>query len=110
MVAEATHLTHTFTHSWSAAPIISLVCGKVADAHHLNRPMPHLTMTTTAHRSELSTPVDLLDEALALAQRVTHKIRTPLPAATQPPLEDGEYEPQSWVPPPVTKASRRSYL
>ncbi len=62
--------------------------------------MPTTTSTTTVHCNELYAPAELDEEALALAQRVTHKIRTPLPVAAQT-VEDGEYEPQSWNPRPA---------
>ena len=73
--------------------------------------MPTTTATTTVHRSELTVPADLHAEALELAQRVTHQIRTPLPVAPLPvpAVEAGEYEPQSWVAPPI-RPGRRSDL
>jgi hypothetical protein len=61
--------------------------------------IPELTMTnlstlTSVHLNEELVATDLHDEALALAQRVTHKLRTPTPTAALSIVED-EYEPHS---------------
>lgn len=58
--------------------------------------MQNPTITTTVHRSEVEVSVaaDWADEALALAQRVNHKLRHPTPLPVQPVAAD-EYEPQS---------------
>ena len=59
--------------------------------------IPGLTMTnlstlTSVHLNEELVATDLHAEALALAQRVTHKLRTPTPTAPMFIVED-EYEP-----------------
>ncbi len=56
--------------------------------------MQNSTLTTTVHRTEVDVTTDWADEALALAQRVNHKLRQPTPVAPQPVVDD-EYEPQS---------------
>lgn len=56
--------------------------------------MQNSTLTTTVQRTEVDVTTDWADEALALAQRVNHKLRQPTPVAPQPVVED-EYEPQS---------------
>jgi hypothetical protein len=56
--------------------------------------MQNNTLTPTDPRPESDVSVDWADEALALAQRVNHKLRQPTPVAPQPVVED-EYEPQS---------------
>lgn len=56
--------------------------------------MQNSTLTTTHQRNEVDVTADWADEALALAQRVNHKLRQPTPAAPQPVVAD-EYEPQS---------------
>lgn len=57
--------------------------------------MQNSTITTTVQRNEVDvSAADWADEALALAQRVNHKIRQPTPTVPQPVVED-EYEPQA---------------
>jgi hypothetical protein len=92
--------------------------------------MTNITVTTTVHRNQLHVPVDLFAEAeaMALAQRVTKRIRTPFPSdfqatamtaeaavPVQEPtpakalatrVEEQEYEPQSWVMPTPARAKR----
>ena len=58
--------------------------------------MQNSTITTTVHRTEVEVSADWADEALALAQRVNHKIRQLTPVVPLPVVED-EYEPQSVV-------------
>lgn len=59
--------------------------------------MTNLSTITSVHSNEELVATDLHDEALALAQRVTHKLRTPTPTAPLP-IVDDEYEPH-----PVTE-------
>ena len=54
--------------------------------------MTNLSTLTSVHLNEELVASDLHAEALALAQRVTHKLRTPTPAVPLPIVED-EYEP-----------------
>jgi len=56
--------------------------------------MPNNTIPTSVHRSADVASADWADEAEALAQRVTNKLRQPTPAKPQPVLPD-EYEPQA---------------
>ncbi|HEX3134672.1 MAG TPA: hypothetical protein VHX44_13970 [Planctomycetota bacterium] len=56
--------------------------------------MQNNTITTTAHRNEVEVSTDWADEAEALAQRVTSKLRQPTPATPQQVVPD-EYEPQA---------------
>lgn len=67
--------------------------------------MPNSTITTTVQRNELAVSADWADEALALAQRVNHKIGQPTPTVAQPVVED-EYEPQRIEPVPGTNDRR----
>lgn len=54
--------------------------------------MTNLSTITSVHSNEELVATDLHDEALALAQRVTHKLRTLTPTASMP-IVDDEYEP-----------------
>jgi hypothetical protein len=56
--------------------------------------MQNSTVTTSVHRNEVEVSADWADEAEALAQRVTSKLRQPTPAKPQPVVPD-EYEPQA---------------
>lgn len=58
--------------------------------------MQNSPITATAPHPEGEASADWADEALALAQRVTSKIRQPTPIAPQPVVDD-EYEPQAVV-------------
>lgn len=59
--------------------------------------MQNNTITTAVHRSEVEVSADWADEAEALAQRVTSKLRQLTPAKPLPVVED-EYEPQALGP------------
>ena len=54
--------------------------------------MTNLATLTSVHLNEELVATDLHAEAMALAQRVTHKLRTPTPTVPLPIVED-EYEP-----------------
>ena len=54
--------------------------------------MQNATITTTVQRNEVDISADWAAEAVALAQRVNHKIRPP-PSVSLPVVAD-EYEPQ----------------
>ncbi len=58
--------------------------------------MQNSSITTAVHRNEVEVSADWADEAEALAQRVTSKLRQPTPSKPQPVVAD-EYEPQSLV-------------
>ncbi len=69
--------------------------------------MTNLSTLTSVHLNEELVASDLHAEALALAQRVTHKLRTPTPAVPLPIVED-EYEPHPMVERKVmNKSSKR---
>ena len=69
--------------------------------------MTNLATLTSVHLNEELVASDLHAEALALAQRVTHKLRTPTPAVPLPIVED-EYEPHPMVERKVmNKSSKR---
>ena len=68
--------------------------------------MQNSTITTTVQRAEVEVSADWADEALALAQRVNHKLRQP--AATPAGVADEpEYEPQGLDEPPKVPARKR---
>ena len=54
--------------------------------------MTNLATLTSVHLNEELVATDLHAEAMALAQRVTHKLRTPTTTVPLPIVED-EYEP-----------------
>jgi hypothetical protein len=67
--------------------------------------MQNSTITTTVHRAEVEVSADWADEALALAQRVNHKLRQPTAAAA--PADGPEYEPQGLDEPSQGPARKR---
>ena len=58
--------------------------------------MTNLATLTSVHLNEELVATDLHTEAMALAQRVTHKLRTPTPAVPLP-IVEAEYEPHPMV-------------
>jgi hypothetical protein len=58
--------------------------------------MQNSSVTTAVHRHEVDVSADWADEAEALAQRVTSKLRQSTPSRPQPVVRD-EYEPQTLV-------------